>query len=190
MGDNYIYIPETDSWSPVELNSAGFPIIEDEAEDVMSDNALLQPAIFNNCEEMAKTIPVGDLAMAIFDCDSMQWVSPDNFSTREHYSSKEQEWPSWYQDEDGLWYAPVDPPEKNATYAWDEISQQWIEIKLISNLRDVSEIQRFKSWVQSEDGLWRPPVPMPDGQLDVVWYEPELRWATINEIREKNSIAF
>lgn len=190
MADNYIYIPETDSWEPVELNEIGLPV-QQESNPVESSMEQPEPteeqvAENESCAEKAKRIPapIGTIS-AVFDCESETWVTSPSITTREFYSSFEQEWPSWTQGDNGKWYAPIDPPSEPGPYAWDEIDQKWIT-KLLSPIpRFTSETQMLPSWVQREDGLWTPPIPVPDEENQYVWIEATLSWITVQEMQER-----
>jgi hypothetical protein len=45
------------------------------------------------------------------------------------YPSLQQEWPSWTQTEDGMWIAPVEKPQDENFYFWDEVEQSWHQIE-------------------------------------------------------------
>lgn len=69
-------------------------------------------------------MPYGAKPEGNFEWNPMQgqWVE----SIAPEYPSEQQEWPSWTQAEDGLWYAPVERP--TPSHFWDEVALDWIEL--------------------------------------------------------------
>lgn len=69
-------------------------------------------------------LPCGDKPEGSFVWNALQgqWIQlvPQN-----RYPSDTQVWPSWIQNNDGLWVAPVEKPY--GTYLWDESSLSWTE---------------------------------------------------------------
>lgn len=185
MADNYVYIPETDSWEPIELDEVGFPLTADRVilseapENLAEETENLE--YIETCKQLAESIPapVGAL-QAIFDCDAKKWVVNESISTRAYYSSLEQEWPSWQQAEDGLWYAPVDPPEINKLHVWDEIAQNWHLVAPQPVTATVLSSQIYPSWQLGEDEMWHPPVLPPDTEKFYYWHEESLSWVLVD----------
>jgi len=194
MGNNFLYIPESDSWNPVEISESGLPltpeiikIVEQRDAPANIDQNLIE-GIQRNCEELAKSIPlpVGSI-MVTFDCDSGEWVANDRLSLVDYHSSDIQEWPSWTQKDNSRWYAPVDPEDSNFPQAWDEVEQSWYEMhppKTFETIKS-ADIQLFPSWSLSEDGLWHAPVDPPSNDILYIWDESNSEWLTVSQARER-----
>lgn len=132
MSDNYIYIPETGNWEIVQLNEYGFP----EKDEMLEPTAVVAQAnqtdneLFDDCSELAKNHPIPEgMIMGTFDCETRTWYVDPSLTTRRYFASTTQEWPSWKQEPDNLWYAPVDPPSDGFVHVWDEVALGWHMIK-------------------------------------------------------------
>lgn len=126
---NEIFNINTGLWEPVELDKFGFAILEANDDQNTNKDSFEKLSIIKNetnCQDLAKNIPMPKKSiMAVFDCEAMQWVVNEEISIKKYFSSVVQEWPSWIQESDGLWYAPKDPPDDGFVYVWDEIAQDW-----------------------------------------------------------------
>jgi hypothetical protein len=69
-------------------------------------------------------MPYGNKPEGSFEWNALQgqWVE----AVPPQYPSEQQEWPSWIQGEDGLWYAPVERP--TPSHFWDEAQLNWIAL--------------------------------------------------------------
>jgi hypothetical protein len=119
------YYNETDKeWQDIEVDEIGLPLTPERLEE-MELIKVQQEVIENemqsfNIPERPFDQPYANFYNAISGVWETLFPSP----------SQNQEWDSWTQREDGLWYAPVNyPSEIPGEYIWDELELGWLQIQ-------------------------------------------------------------
>tara|TARA_R100000935_G_C2830995_1_gene165078 strand:+ start:920 stop:1465 length:546 start_codon:yes stop_codon:yes gene_type:complete len=76
---------------------------------------------------------------------------------------------SWTLNEETcIWEAPVDKPENEQFYIWDETTTSWIV---------PPDLAPYPSWIRNEEtSIWEAPVAYPQDGIFYIWDEMTTSW--------------
>jgi len=124
--DNFILDSELGIWvPPVAKPEDGDVFIGyDDYQGKLSEN--LKVYYWRPAEQAWGLMPYGAKPEGNFEWSPLQgqWIE----AVPPQYPSEQQEWPSWIQNEEGFWIAPVERP--TPSHFWNEAELNWIELTL------------------------------------------------------------